>query len=236
MRLTKVTITGADDSISQRDIMKLSRKFPFVEWGILVSRSSAGKNRFPSVDWMEELYRLIKLENASISLSGHLCGAYVREILLGKTSFCYEVGNLWRSFQRIQINTHGVTHEWTEAGLDRSMNEFESKEFIFQLDGANNSVVEFAKMYMDVNGLFDMSHGAGVLPGTWPQPLMGMNCGYAGGMSPTNVEENIQKIEKLGGNQEFWIDMETHVRTNHDSQFDLGKVEKVLQISSKYVV
>ena len=34
-----VTITGADDSIQPSQLLDLQKEFPFVEWGILLSRN-----------------------------------------------------------------------------------------------------------------------------------------------------------------------------------------------------
>ena len=38
MKLTRVTITGADDSVEPRALAELSEAFPFVEWGLLMSK------------------------------------------------------------------------------------------------------------------------------------------------------------------------------------------------------
>ena len=53
MILDRVTITGADDSIKATDLIPLSKRFPFVEWGILLSKNNEGSFRFPTRDWIE---------------------------------------------------------------------------------------------------------------------------------------------------------------------------------------
>lgn len=47
--LTKVTVTGADDSTNIDEMFAIRDKFPFVEFGILLSErhSHAGTARFP---------------------------------------------------------------------------------------------------------------------------------------------------------------------------------------------
>ena len=62
-----------------------------------------------------------------------------------------------------------------------------------------------------------------------------IKCGYAGGISPDNIEAQIKLIEEKVGDIQTWIDMETHVRSFNDSVFDLYKVEQCLEISKKYV-
>jgi len=50
--ITKVTITGPDDSIDPSELISLNNKYPFVEWGILVSQKHFGANRFPSMEYI----------------------------------------------------------------------------------------------------------------------------------------------------------------------------------------
>ena len=70
MKLDRVTITGADDSVDPLQLRALSLEFPFVEWGILVSHSntictSYPKPRFPSPKWIADLQGLV-------SVTGHV--------------------------------------------------------------------------------------------------------------------------------------------------------------------
>lgn len=217
-------MTGADDSIDPKELLEVSKKYPFVEWGILVSRNSQGKNRFPSADWMN---RLSQLNEAKIQLACHVCGTYVKEILMGRGGFSNEIGKLWNDFQRVQLNTHGIKHQF-EFHAVSGLKEFD-KEIIFQFDGANKNLLEYAIMNnVNCSTLFDMSHGVGKLPEEWPLPVEGVKCGYAGGLSPENIEPQLKLIESKVGDYELWIDMETHVRSNKDQQFDLNRVVYVL--------
>lgn len=108
------------------------------------------------------------------------------------------------------------------------------KEIIFQFDGANRPIIDLAlEKGVNCSTLFDMSHGAGVLPKEWLVPVEGIRCGYAGGLSPENVVEQIKLIESKVGDYELWIDMETQIRSNNNQQFDLGKVVSVLESCQK---
>jgi hypothetical protein len=231
--LTKVTITGADDSVAPEDLVDLSAKYPFVEWALLSSRASIGKVRFPSTLWIKELMAL----NAPIKVATHLCGAYVREFLKGDTSFKKEIWNLLCMSARIQINTHGIEHEFNEEAFLHSLKASYTTQHILQYDDVNINIINacIKSKCINVQTLFDLSHGDGILPDVWPTPITGIRCGYAGGLSPDNVEANIHKISDLCKDTPFWIDMETHVRSNNDRQFDLAKVEAVLEISKQYI-
>ena len=52
--------------------------------------------------------------------------------------------------------------------------------------------------------------------------------GYAGGISPDNVADKLTYLFENVRDGEFWIDMESGVRT--DDWFDLDKVRRVLEI------
>lgn len=238
MNITAVTITGADDSVRPEVLFNLYVKYPFVEWGILLSRNSQGYNRFPSLRWLNRFeYMADYLLDFDMPKSGHLCGAYVKEFLMGDTNFIAEIGTIWKIFQRIQINTHGQKHEFDKAGLLNALAQFPDKEFIFQYDNVNKEIFEFAAINSvpPVSALFDLSHGAGIVPDKWPLPIDKIKCGYAGGLSPVNLEQQLKLIESKVGNSQIWIDMETHIRSNYDRLFDLLKVELVLEKCKNYL-
>lgn len=235
-----VTITGADDSVTPQDIATLSMDFPFVEWAILFSKSQKSGRRFPSMAWVKELIELKQMFPHQIKLSMHLCGEYVREFLKGDVSFVKnELFAVWATFDRCQINTHGESHTINPYFAKVILNELKynkPKEFIFQYDNVNTFMLDMAvENKLNCSALFDLSHGAGVLPSEWPDLLPGIKCGYAGGISPDNISEQCERINEKVGNVDTWIDMETHVRSNNDKTFDLGKVYKCLSIARTFI-
>ena len=232
--ITRVTITGPDNSIRPLDLILLNDKYPFVEWGILVSQKNFGANRFPTMEWIKSL-EIVKKEHPEIKLSCHLCGKYVRDLCSGSDLAIKELGDLWNMFDRVQINFHGIPHKQS-ADFISLLLEQKNKEFIFQFDDVNNKIIEsVSKAGVNCSALFDTSGGAGILPKEWPEPLENIKCGYAGGISPENIEDQIRLIESKVGETEIWIDMESHIRSNNDYQFDLDKVKKCLEISSSYI-
>jgi len=237
--IAKVTMTGADDSIQPAQLLPLQREFPFVEWGILCSRSSMGRNRFPSDIWLMTLahfQRSLIDSGEGLTLSCHLCGRWVLEILVGNQNFVPELtSHVWDIFSRVQINTHAEPHDYTENGIAK-LNALVGKEFIFQYDNVNTGLIDLAtEKQVNHSALFDLSHGAGKLPSEWPDLLPDTKCGYAGGLSPENLEDQIKRIEEKAGDKEIWIDAETHLYSDNGRQFDLGKVRRFLEIASPYV-
>ena len=89
--LNKVTVTGADDSVKDiEELREIQKEFPFVEWGILLSASSAGTNRFPSQSWIWDLIQNSSpskehiIKHLRFNLAGHICGRWIREICTGE--------------------------------------------------------------------------------------------------------------------------------------------------------
>jgi hypothetical protein len=242
MRLDRVTITGADDSVRPSDLIKLTQEFPFVEWGILASRSQQMSPRYPSHGW------IMDLQNANnhtpLSLSLHLCGHYVRRLLVGID----EVPSwMWRGFERVQLNFHGERAPYLSAPFAEAL-KHKRRQFIFQIDGADG--LEYLRGIIDrVNAvpLFDMSGGAGSVPVAWPK-AEGFKTdlssraggavnyfGYAGGLGPHNVLSELKRIAEAADGERIWIDMETRVRSSNDRVFDLGLVRSVLESCAMYV-
>lgn len=231
--ITTVTITGADDSIRPSELLPLTNRYPYVEWALLVSRSSTGFKRFPSIKWIEELQSL----SPDLKLSCHLCGAYVKQILLGDIDFiAKDLRTIWSAFQRVQINTHGIPHPFHQKEMLEVFGLWPEKEYIFQYDNQNSDILLAAhRNGIKCSTLFDLSHGAGISPSEWPDLLPGIKCGYAGGISPENIINECIRVSEKTIEIETWIDMETHVRSNNDEDFDLTKVESCLSQSQPFI-
>jgi hypothetical protein len=241
--ITKVTVTGADDSNEPSHLIELAKEFPFVEFGILISRSSMGNTRFPSKEWLVKLIDTCKGRN--MNFAGHICGSWVNELLLGKWPkwdllSIHEDFMSPDMFNRWQINTHAEPHRVYDIQLPFILRELDrnKQSVIFQYDDVNTGLIDISREAdcNNISALFDLSHGAGVLPETWPQPLEGISCGYAGGLSPENVAGQIGKIENIIGDNLIWIDAETKLRSPDDIIFDLDKVRAFLKASKPWVI
>ncbi len=227
MALTRVTITGADDAVNIGDLVALSERFPFVEWGILFSASREGTPRYPSHGWRLDFQR--RAEDANIYSSAHLCGSIARDAMSGVAHSAS-----LREYGRIQVNGFMPCD-----GLARFANVMvPTSEVICQVRDASALAdgVEFAAgIYGSV--LFDPSGGRGVETAAWP-PIQdapywyGGGIGYAGGIKPENV---LDVLAAIGPDRTdpFWIDMESGVRTG--DQFDLARVESVLSLCAPHV-
>lgn len=247
-----VTLTGADESVRDpNELAELAATYPFLEFGILVgSRTQVGGHRFPSIGWIDWLCDVKRKQPMRLSL--HICGQYLREVVAGNPVLLLQVSDLLPFFERCQLNFHGEKQPpYTAYHIRESfvaMAEHWKPEIIFQLDGVNElwrPCLQQEPSFV-CSGLFDKSHGAGISPTEWPKPLLEIPVGYAGGIGPDNVAEEIRRI--VGSRVAWprdtivtrsaaldtgfvkfkptWIDIETKL-FNEDGDFDLGQCRQV---------
>lgn len=231
-RLDRVTITGADDSVSPDELYRLSEQYPFVEWGILFSGKHQGTRRYPSEAWLADL---ADTRPSTVKIAAHLCGKWVRSTLAGQADWWRAYPKLAPQFGRIQLNFHAEAVD--PMTLGSFVREFApAHEFIYQCDGVNDGWVrELVEEVGRGAPLFDQSGGAGIVPESWPVGWL-RYCGYAGGIGPENVVEVLGPLmaATMPG-QPFWIDMERRVRSEDDTVFELAKVKTVLERVERFV-
>lgn len=247
MSLYRVTLTGADNSIEPSSLFDLAERFPFLEFGILVSQSQQGSTRFPDMEWLESLRDLTVRKRKFLNISAHICGRFLRSLLMGED-------DVWQMYpkpllslaQRIQLNFHGEKQKvkW-DIFLDalRTHSRNRQVEWIFQLENQNDLLLHWA-VFNGINavGLFDSSHGAGKLPSEWPTPkFTASRYGYAGGLGPDNVKTEIPYIlahaASADPTADIWIDMETKLFCSDGNKymFDLSRCEEVANKCADFI-
>lgn len=235
MSLTNVTITGADSNTNVDDLIDLAWTYPFVEWGILFgSREKEGRAKFPIQGWIQSLLDEKDDGYFDFQVAAHLCAPWPDRMIAHHLTWP-EIG-FFSQFDRIQINR---VHKQDDTLYKLFTAAYKSeKPIIFQ----NNGSLPVEELYHfcepihfkpRVNILFDRSGGQGTEIGIPPAPLPGFKTGYAGGIGPDNIERIINEINTLYPELDYWIDMETNVRT--DDKLDMKKVMTCLKIASGYV-
>ena len=232
MQLRYVTITGADDNVKYDQLWSLHKEFPFVEWAILFSQSKSGVDRYPSWDWVVGLLNFMQ-DGYALNLSAHLCGKWVSDVLDGNFTFfnMEQIG----CFRRVQLN----------LGADRLKGALKNTAFLnairnvkkpVLLGGNYRGIKLDPDFFMDYGlfPLFDASGGHGVLAQEWPVtfPIESLMCGYAGGLGPENLKEQLDKICQVAAGSDVWVDMESKVRTGE--KLDFNKVRRVLEIAKSW--
>jgi hypothetical protein len=242
MNLIYVTLTGADDTVDPYKLVELSVKYPFAEWAILFSQKKTGSSRYPTNDWLDELIN-VSSDCPDMNFSAHLCGKWVDDVMAG--DFTFLKFTKWKQrFKRIQLN----------MGKDRLQQAMTCKPLLSAVKKALNHQVILGGnyKYITVNGdfffdnalypLFDASGGRGVETKEWPKPFTStsgatMLHGYAGGLGPDNIVNELKRIEEVAGETYIWADMETKIRSIISGKdcFDLKKCEEVLQAAKLWM-
>ena len=253
-KLRFVTLTGAGQDTDIPKMEALAKKYPFVEWGILYSEDRAGKeNKYPSLAWISQLVPRAALAGMSVSL--HLCGKIVRDLL----TYAIERGNnsvtgpkskmvslvaLLCRIPRIQLNIRAQVDDL--LGFESlvqllreqaSLQSIDSPVLILQWNATNEKVCKLLGLDSIQNLLVDSSGGNGIERTDWPTSGYPNNLrqpGYAGGLGPDNLQQQLPKIVEAAGTRPYWIDMEGKIRDEAD-QMDLEKCERVLSTTAEFL-
>lgn len=234
MNLQYVTLTGADNGIRPADLVAISKDYPIVEWGILFSQNKSAVPRYPSFDWVLDLLKATEPIADKVNLAAHLCGKWVDDALKGRGTF-WDDQQMDR-FQRYQLNlSQDRILSLPKATLlfDAILRDCKSWRCMV---GGDYSRIDVDCDFFRKNRIYpliDASGGRGICPDAWPAPYpcedksQWIHVGYAGGLSPDNLQDQLGKIEQVAGDHPIWIDMESGIRTGDN--FDLKKCVLVLQ-------
>lgn len=204
----RITLTGIDESTRPRELFSLLHADPRVELAILYSETRAGSARYPFPDWIDVTVSKV---NALFPnrLALHICGRTVKRLIDGTVPS--DLPSLWK-FGRIQLN--GKFSEEESVQLWKFIGEGLAFPVITQYDG-NEQLHELIRRPRH-QVLFDASGGRGIARKDWPTHLGDWICGYAGGLGPDNLREELPRIAAAAGGREYWIDMESSLRDEAD--------------------
>lgn len=216
--LNRVTITGADDSTDILEMLELSIIYPWLEWGILVSRSREGSPRYPSRQWQERLLKSAHRMNISM----HACGKWAREIFAGTVDWS-ELPPIRTVTQRIQINGAVPVDNLHALGACNP-----GTQFIVQYPRAVSYLRACQASGINCAPLFDESGGEGRQVRAWSDVPDCDYVGYAGGIGSDDVKETVGSIMTFRQGP-FWIDSEGRMRDEQD-RLDMRKTQRHLEI------
>ena len=225
--LCHITFTGIDARTDVRALHEIQREFPIAEFGVLVSNHwKENGNRFLDPKLIGCLRR--RQNEKRLNLALHICGSAAHDAANGHWDKVDEQLTLFRLglFQRIQLNIAGRKDNPVRVVPPA----FPNQEIIIQQKSIYDMdlYLKTKKVYpFPFSVLLDASGGQGI-----DTPIMAVGdphhkVGYAGGFNPDNVADKLSYLLEHD-TYDFWIDMETGVRT--DGWFDLDKVVKVLKI------
>ena len=217
--LDRVTITGADDATDILEMLDLALSYPFLEWGILVSRSREGSPRYPSREWQE---RLLKYAHR-MNLSMHVCGKWAREIFTGTINWS-EMPPIKTEVERIQVN--GSPADITYPAFPPVAS---GVQLIIQYPRAMKYLNSCRERNLNCVALFDESGGEGRQVRAWSDIPGCEYVGYAGGIGPEDVTETVGTIMAFRQGP-FWIDSEGRMREDGRDVLSMEKTRRHLEV------
>ena len=228
MRLKHITFTGIDAKTDIQDLIDIQREFPIAEFGVLTS-----------YHWYENGNRYLDpqiindMRGKGLNLALHVCGSAAHDAAVGRWDLIDKL--VWSNidlFHRIQLN---ISNRSDNPDSLYALPKIVGQEVIIQTHNAlNTSIYDatinkfngFRRMFgRSFSMLLDASGGQGIDTPLKVLPSRG-KVGYAGGFNPDNVGEKLSFLLQNVRMGEFWIDMESGVRTN--DWFDTNKVCMVL--------
>lgn len=210
-----ITLTGADERTSLADLAQLADLG--AEIGLLYTFSPDGRNRYPSPEWITRI-----VLNLRRKVAIHICGQRARQQLYdGSIDYLVEDAG------RIQVNGH-----LEAAWLCRVCQRYGSQQIITQHNAKNVWLLPVEAPNHAV--LVDASGGRGELPEYWGRPNTDKPVGFAGGLGPSTLRENLPMIAAVadGHPNGWWIDMEGQLRVLRDGGdwFDVRRALAVMDI------
>ena len=236
MRLRHITFTGIDARTDLQELQAIQQQYPLAEFGVLTS-----------YHWYENGNRYLdpqiinSMRGMGLNLALHVCGQAAHDAALGRWDMIDKL--TWMNldlFSRVQLNIAN-RQDNPEYIFERA--KIAEQEVIIQQRGASNmpvyeATVEKFRWIRDhfnrkFSVLLDASGGQGIDTSISIYHSDGKT-GYAGGISPDNVADKLCYLFENVRHGEFWIDMESGVRT--DDWFDLDKVRRVLEICEPIIM
>lgn len=230
MRLKHITFTGIDAKTDIQDLIDIQREFPIAEFGVLTSYHwYENGNRYLNPQFLHAL------TGRELNLALHICGSMAIHAADG----CWEAINKHTEgclvlglFQRVQLNV--ANRQDIPPSLCCTPDS--KTEVIIQQQPGHDGFYKNSRHARSVRQLISMlidgSGGQGIDSpiSIYPSPY---KVGYAGGFNPDNVAEKLSFLLQNVRMGEFWIDMESGVRT--DDWFDTDKVRRVLRICKEVI-
>lgn len=222
--LRAVGFCGVDDSVHPEMLTLISRRYPWIEWGVLFRPDMEGQPRYATQEWVQRV-SLQKRGELNMQLAGHLCGERCQQVLDGHGEFVASLSKL--GFGRVQINATAANKVFVDPAkltvyannLITVMESAPEIEFIFQLNDETRGIWDAMVSTSDphpapgnVSVLFDASCGLGVEASEYQSPLPDIPCGYAGGIGPSNITAVLAAVEAAARGMPIWIDMESSLR------------------------
>lgn len=234
MFLKTIVCSGINEKNDINDAIEFLKCYKNAEFGVQCSPKKAGYQT-PRFEWLKELLGRLNEQKIENRIALHLNEGFVVSFCDGKlpdeAADLLSIGN---AVGRLQLNFK-IGRETFASGsipniktLQKTMETVTPHPIILSASQPNLSFIHKAHhqgIKFDV--LFDDSFGEGVAPNMRKPPLFNdVFQGYAGGLSPENIAEELKKIGKVA-NGDIFVDAEGKLK--QDGSFSFIKAERFVQ-------
>ncbi len=241
MNLRYITCSDIREDVPVRDAIELLKINPKVELGI---QAHGGAMNFgtPCYQWLDQLLGVSANAQTPLNIAVHVNYDWCSQMVVGGHNI-----DMWPAeikklmlrknkdgiplIRRWQLNIGDGTRGIIAPGMAQICVAFQNREFIFPYNAKNPVTAEIEKLALgriDFSLLYDSSYGAGISPSSWNGPVYKNHpMGYAGGLGPDNVADNLEKIAMVcPPNYTAWIDAEGRLMKPGTRQFDIERASK----------
>jgi hypothetical protein len=234
MIVSKISCAGPDNSNSPQEIAQFLFDNPDAEIGIQLSKTRQGEPEYPTHEWIWDLVGELQKTNTR-QLCLHVNGEWSRA--MAKGTIPPEIGQLIHQgkavLERIQLNFNAKRDNIRSDDV-RKIITLISQPIILQDNDNNHSLVQnLTTNKVPFNVLFDASLGLGISPKTFPEPINGYFCAWAGGMSPENIMDRLEIISSEQ-NQKIGIDAQKALRVNNI--FNVRRAQELVMVCRSFNV
>ena len=221
MKLRYITCSDPRENLPTASVIDLLKLSPLAELGVQAHPSAMAQGK-PRNIWFNELLDAVKSSKTPLNIALHVNYGWCDEICLGHVPD--EIQQFLKHqhpktneplIRRIQLNIGDCTYVFDAKRLATLIKTWDKYEVILPFNQNIKQKIEQLKARgAKFNLLFDASYGAGIAPTNWQVPVYkDIQFGYAGGLSPENVADNLAKIDTvLPDGYETWIDAEGRLR------------------------
>lgn len=240
MNIQTITCSGPNEKVKLAGLLRLFTANSIAEMGVQCSgkTTSVGTERY---EWIKQLFidagRIQQNLRAALHINTEWCEDFCRGNVARELSeFMAFRHNGAPFFSRIQLNfslprNQTITDRINPKDVADVILSYPSTRFILPCNiktiGFIEKVAEFNVVF-DV--LYDSSFGEGISPDRWEAPVFKDRFqGYAGGLSPENIVENLDKISQVvPTGTDIFVDAEGNLK-DEAGAFDLAKARRYIQ-------
>lgn len=248
MNIAKVSMIGANERLAATDIIDFIRAYPLAEIGIGVS-ATKGARGTPRFDYVQELQHLVcekcvpgKTGTIALHINGNgKDGDAGWPAMLSRGIMPYDLAAMMKfPNMSIQLNHFGYNfpaHNAQRLADSKALWNIiapQSRLILSYCEKTADYIDTFMRAASTHHGLlkwdvlYDASFGNGKMTAQYAAPLYpGIRQGYAGGLGPDNILDELPKIkaEQTDQDAEIWIDAEGKLQNDAKTTLDLTRAE-----------